>query len=87
MLQRIENLCQFVSQQGDEVYYDLTFSHTPSRYIHWCPYLGEQGGWKERREEEITDLELLLYVKQSTAFQFLHDPAEDTYDLADGKVI
>lgn len=87
MLQRIENLRQFVSQQGDEVYYDLTFSHTPSRYIHWSPYIGEQGGWKETREEEATELELLRYAEKSTAFEFLHDPAEDIYDFADGKPV
>ncbi len=86
MLQRIQNQREFVVRQGDEVYYDFTFGHIPSRYIHWSPYLGEQEGWKETREE-ATDLELLCYVEKSNAFEFLHDPAEDTYDLADGEAI
>ena len=67
MLQKIENQLQFVNQQADEVYYDFTFRHTPSRYIHWNPYLGEQGGWKETREE-ATDLELLRCAEESAAF-------------------
>lgn len=87
MLQKIENQHQFVNQQADEVYYDFTFRYTPSHYIHWVPYLGEQGGWKETREEETTDLDLLRCAEKSTAFEFLYDPAEDIYDLADGEII
>lgn len=87
MLQKMENQYQFINYQADEVYYDFTFRYTPSRYIHWDPSLGEQGGWKETREEEATDLELLCYAEKSSIFEFLHDSAEDIYDLTDGETI
>ena len=80
MSQTIETQQQFINYQADKVYYDFTFTHTPSRYIHWAHHLGEQKGWKETREEEATDLDLLRCAEKSTAFEFLYDPAEDIYE-------
>ena len=87
MFQQTEQQYELFNNQTDEVYYDFTFVYIPSVYISWTPALGEQWGWKETRQEEGTDLELLRYAEKSAAFRFLHNPAEDIYDLADGEPV
>lgn len=87
MLQKIENQYGFVNAEADEIYYDFNFGYIPSQYICWGLGLVEPEGWKETREEEATDLELLRYAEKSTAFEFLHDQTEDIYDLADGEAV
>lgn len=68
MFQQTEQQYELFNNQTYEVYYDFTFVYIPSVYISWTPALGEQWGWKETRQEEATDLELLRYAEKVRLF-------------------
>jgi hypothetical protein len=78
----LEKFAFFPNTQQD--YYDSRIATVvPSKYIFTQP-----GDWVLiTNEPEASDEEILRHAMKSKSFEFLNDPAEDIYSLADGEPV
>ena len=71
-----------IFNEEDKCYFGLN-QIEPSRYV-----LSLCNDWKFYENfEEATDEDILRFVENSSAFDFLKDPEEDIYSLNDGEEI